>query len=732
MGNVNKVGLRTLQLVREIGCSDDCSKQIPINKGLPLPCKEWNDMESALLRMLALEDNQLFASGFVTKVDRSNLADNLRIKKRMIDVGEIRVEDNGARKKTECKFNYEGIEYDEFEKTFYTVNTNKHLKMCPREIIGTKLQDFVGDSLQDFNNEDFEETDMADIIVTQIIEKYQRQFVAKFVLLSVWEGEAENQHGDDGIMAKAYYQSKGQFYETYEYDLSGVTTGQTLNAIVGGKKFVEEFDTYGSLVALLSAFVDWLNSLEDRRQKIYNATFDDTNGTVTVAANHITQKIDLRIVVNDGTPVDWGSSCLVSEEVAPTCLQNVMPINDKPLLFKFEEITEDNFATLFKKYVKEFVRYMHRNGFDDITMDSVLIGIDPELMLERNDQINCKIIQGGVQPNFMDLIGLSQDKFVPLNALSGTGLFFMTVPNNIMIFDDAANDANGIPGRGRVRVKETCEDEVAVIFDNPIGSAVEHWGLFAANLCDSWFVQHYKLDEREPYENTRGVLSCYDDSNRKACILGEATCKVSASVDYETAYDEGADQTTISVTVNAFSSDSSLTLVYDLAYSTSEGTADEGITASSFVITLPGDQTDSGIVVNVNGYVNAQDGTEIKCRTFVNDTEALGTGGTGEVACTHSATGTGAETDGITVEYQINGSAPVSVAFVNPALSFVNAADIPAIELELEAIFVGSEASITLDGGGVPTVVLSGVPSFIDNGIEIQTAGDTLALVRDC
>jgi hypothetical protein len=732
MGNVNKFGLRTLQLVSQVGCSDECGLQIPINNGLPLPCKEWSDMESALLRMLALEDEQLFASGFVTKVDRSNLADNLRIKKSWLDVGDIQTQDSGQPGKDECKFNYEGITYDDFEKTFYTVNTGKHLKMCPKNLIGTKLQDFIGEGLSDFNSENFADTDLADVLITQIIEKYRKEFVAKFVLLSVWEGAAENQHGDDGVLAKMWYQHKNQFFETYEYDLSAIVSGDSLNAIVGGAQYSEAFDTFGTLTGLISDFVDWLNSLMDRRQPIFNASFDDATFAVVVAANCVTQKIDLRIVVNQGMPVDWGgSTCTRDLETAPVCLQNVMPINDTPLMFKFEEITEANFATLFKKYIKEFVRYMHRNGFDGVTMDSIMIGIDPELMLERNDAINCRIIQGGVQSDFMDLIGLSVDKFKPLNALSGTGLFFMTVPGNILVFDDAANDANGMPGRGRVRIKEECDDQVAIIFDNPLGSAVEHGGLFAANLCDSWFVNDNDLDNRQPYENTRGVLSCYDDSNRKACILGEANCTVTASVASVAAYDAGADETSITVTVTAFSSDPALTLTYDLAYTTSEGTADDAITTSSFVITLPGDQTDSGIVVTVYGYVSAENGaSEVQCRQYITDTEKLGEG-TGEVNCTQAAVGAGTETTAISLQYVVNGGAPIVVAFVDALLDLSNAADYPAIEAEIEAILPGVTATV-VDAAGSPDVTLTDVPSFIDDGIELQTAGTDLVLVRDC
>lgn len=727
-GNVKP---ETLTLIKEISCSDDCTKQIPINAGLPLPCKEWNDIESGLLRILALEDDQLFASGFVTKVSRSNLNDNLRVKKTGIDIGKIRTQDDGARKKNECKYNYDGIEYDEFQKKFYTVNTNKHLKICPRDLIGTQLSDLVGDQLSSYDPENFSDTDLADLLVGLIIEKYRMEFVASFVLLSVWGGAAENQHGDDGIFAKAWYQHKNQYFETFEYDLSGIVSGETLNAIVGGKEYSEAFDTFGSLTALITDFVDWLNSLQDRRQPIFNASFDDATFVVVVAANSVTQKIDLRIVVNTGLPVDWSPICTKADETVPTRIQNAMLINDAPLMFRFEEITEANFATLFKKYIKEFVRYLHRNGFQAVTMDSVMIGIDPELMLERNDAINCKIIQGGVAPDFMDLIGLSVDKFKPLNALTGTGLFFMTVPGNILVFDDAGNDANGIPGVGRVRVGMTCEDEVKVIFDNPIGSALDHGGLFAANLCESWFVEDNDLDNKEPYENTVAVLSCYDANNRKNCILGEATCSLSVDVSSVASYDAGSDTTSITVSVNAFSSDPSLTLVYDLAYTTSEGTADDSIATSSFVVTLPGDQTDTGIVLTVYGNVTANDGGgNPQCKEYFSDTEKFGEG-VGSVECVHSAVGVGTETTAIEVEYTINGGGAVVVALTNAALNLQTVGDYPAIELEIEAILPGSTVTI-VDNAGNPDVTISGVPSFIDDGMKLNTAGTDLTLTRNC
>lgn len=732
MGLQGNVAPATLKLINEIGCSDDCSKQIPVNAGLPLPCKEWDDIESGLLRILALEDDQLFASGFVTKVPRSSLHDNLRVKRTGIDIGPIRTEASGARKKNECKYNYDGIEYNEFQKKFYTVNTNKHLKICPRDLIGTQLSDLVGDQLSDYDPENFADTDLADLLVGLIIEKYRMEFVAIFILLAVFDAAGENQHGDDGIFAKAWFQHKNQFFHTFEYDLSEIVTGDTLNAIVGGKQYSEAFDTHGSLTALITDFVDFLNGLQDRRQPILNASFDDSTFKVVVAANSVTQKIDLRIVVNQGMPVDWGPLCTRAEETVPVCLQNAMLINDTPLMFRFEEITESNFATLFKKYIKEFVRYMHRNGFSTVTIDSIMIGIDPELMLERNDAINCKIIDGGTAPDFMTLIGLGVDKFKPLNALSGTGLFFMTVPGNIQVFDDAGNDANGIPGLGRVKVGQTCEDEVKVIFDNPIGSSLDHAGLFAANLCESWFVNNNDLDNKEPYENTIAVLSCFDSNTRKPCIIGEATCSISSSVDYVAVYDSGADTTAITVTVNAFSSDPSITLVYDLAYTTSEGTADDGISSASFVITLPGDQTETGIVVTVHGKITGNDaGGDSQCTHYVTDTEKFGDG-VGSVECTHAADGAGTETTAIEVEYTINGGGAVVVPLTNAALSLIVPGDYPAIELEIEAILPGTVATITNGGGPNAEVSISGVPSFIDGGMLLNTAGVNLLLVRDC
>lgn len=721
----------TLQFVLDNGCENGCGAKILTNKGLPLPCKEWTEVESMALRAMALQDTQLVASGFVRKIDRSNLSDDLRIKKRGIDVGDIRTEASGFRGKKDCNYTPEGIDYEEFEKRFYTVNTGKHLKMCLRELIGTKLQDWVGGSMADFDPENFSDADLADIIVSQIIDKYRLEFVAKFMLLSVYDSPAANQNGDDGILAKAYYQHKNQYFHTLEWDLTGLVSGKTLNAIVGGKKYTESFDTFGSLPLLLADFTNWLNGLKDSGLNMFNASFDDVNGTVVVAANFATQLVDLRIVIaDDGTAVDWGTICEQKNYLAPTQLQNAMMINDTPLLFEYETITEANFATLFKKYIKEFVRYMHRNGFDMVTMDSILIGIDPELMLERNDAINNKILQGNVEPNFMDLIGLSVDKFKPLNSLTGTGLFFITVPGNLLMFDDADNAANGMPNAGRVRIKEVdCSDEVLVIFDNPIGSAVEHFGLFASNLCGSPFAIDNDLDNRAPYANTAGVLSCYDDNNRNNCISGEASCRVSASTEVSAEYDSENDETNITVTVNAFSSNVDLTLEYELSYTTSEGTAGTS-TASSFIITLPGDQTDSGIVVTVTGYVYAKEGSVLKCQTSIVATEKLGEGTGAAAYCSHEGTGDANNTSAITVIYGIGGD-EYNIPFTNAALDFTNSADWAAIELEIEAILPGAEASLVDAGGGFPTVTVSNVPSFVEY-VSFGTAVFTLTTTRTC
>jgi len=236
MSLLKKVGTGVVEFVREVGCNGagNCAT-IPVNNGLPLTCKSFDNLESALLRRRALEDEQLFASGFTRIVDRSALHGNLGIRNTGIDVGQIRTEADGARGVSECRYNYEGMTIDMWEKRFYVVNTNKHLKLCPRDFVGKQLSDLIGDRMTDFDN--FTETDLADILIGAIIEEYTKRFVAKFLLLAVFDNEGTNMHGDDGVLAKAYYAWREQYFSTVSYDLSAIAAGKKLVAIQGGKQY---------------------------------------------------------------------------------------------------------------------------------------------------------------------------------------------------------------------------------------------------------------------------------------------------------------------------------------------------------------------------------------------------------------------------------------------------------------------------------------------------------------
>ncbi len=739
MQKFKKVGTGTIEFIREMGCENGCSKVIPINRGLPLPCKEFTNMESALLRRRALEDEQLFNSGFTKIIDRSAIGDDLRIKQYGIDIGDIRTEASGARSLRDCKYNYEGIEIDQWEKRFYVVNTNKHLELCPRDLVGSKLSDWIGDKMTDFD--EFEDTDLADILIGSIIEKYNRQFVAKFILLAVWDAAGTNMHGDDGVLAKAWYAFKNQYFHTVQYDFANLVSGKSLTAIVGGKKWQASVASSGSTDLVLLNFVNWLNTLKEGREYLYQASLNLASKTVTVVSKFACEKVKLRAgIIDDGNQENWSTQkCSSEQQVITTVLQNAMPVNDVPLMFRYQEINETNFIPLFKRYTKEFMRYLHRNGMEDISVSDIKIGIDPELMLERDDAVSGKYLAGGIAIDFMQQIGLSESRFKPLNALNATGLFFMTIDENILVLGDGTNVGNGLPGNGMVKVVEECQGKYGVIFDNPIGSAVEHFGAFASNLCDSWFVNDNNLDDREPYQNTRETLLCYSD----ACVDNrlDSVCNISATVETEATYDANANQTNIQVDVVVHNPDLVPTIEYNLGFSTNEGSTQSGITNGSFVIPLPGDQTQSGLIVNVFGNVTGSDSVNGSvaskyCNCTVSDTTQFGTA-ENLTSCDFDAKVTlGAVTNTLEIVYTLNGNV-TNLPLVDSALDISDSDDWSAIENEIEAIFPNSLVEIDEDpnAAGEPLISISniiGSVSQIDLVLDAGGLNTSTTLTRNC
>lgn len=730
-----KVAPREVVFVNQTGCSGQCGPILEINNGIPLECKGWTKMESALLRERMLVDNQLFASGFVTRVERSSLGNSLRMKKSGIDVGPIRTQDSGAPAVNECKVMFDGITVKDFEKTFYVVNASKNLQICTKDFIGTKWQDFIGGAISDYEADAFANTDLATIIIAAIIEKV-KAFVPEFMLLAACGSPVDNRHGDDGIFAKAFYAAMNQYFHTISYDMSLVDSTYPLtyiNAIVGGAHYDSAPSDFSTANQYLLDFVAWLNGHVVNGAALLTATIDLTTSKMTVVSNFVTKDIDLRIVLNDGATVDWTCKQAKVDELVYTLYEKSMLINDVPLLFEYEPINSTNFSQLFMDYKNQYFTYLHNNGFSDIAPSEVFIGIDPLLMIQRTQEISNEVISGNGNTNFMDIVGLQLSQFIPINALTGSGLFFMTTKGNLLMLDDGSNFMNTIDNMGRISIKESCNGAPGMvdIFGGvpPIGSSVDAWGLFASNLLGSRFVLENKLADREPCEAAKLNIVCYDADVKNNCQVVE-TCQVESTVTSTIEYDDLADTTTITVAIESFGANG--TLAYDLDWALSDGTGSEGVTTPNFAITLPGKQTAAGLRLTITGTVTSSGADN--CVGYITHSNQFGIGD-GVTLCTGTITNdqnTNSVTTGLSLAYDIDGGTE-SIALSNSALSFNTPSDYPAIELEIEVLLNGTNATLSKSGTNV-TFSMSDIPSFISNItlISAATTNQTTVLLMDC
>lgn len=728
-----------LAFVVATGCDNDCANEIVINNGVKLPCKEWTNEESAILRKRMLVDNQLMRSGLVRRVERSSLGNSLRIRKFSVDVGPIRTEDSGAHGVNECGVTFDTITMEDFEKTFYVVNTEKNIQLCTRKFIGTKWQDMISDKLGDYSAEAFADADLADMIIADIIQKYT-EFLPKFLILATCNGSGEDMHGDDGYLAKAYYAAQGQYFHTYQYDLEPVDTDFSnlyIQAIVGGRRYDKGPDNFQTSEEYMLDFLNWLNTRKEKRDYLFDASLDVDNFKLIVASTKATRRIDLRIILNGGEPVDW--KCKPQSQMLPPLeLQRNMMINDVPFMIQYENIDETNFWQKFKNYWKDFSIHLHNNGWTDIRPSDIYIAIDPLLLFERNGQVQNKLIDCcNPTEDISDKIGLGLDRFIPLNALTDTGLFFMTIKGNLMLFDDGENVMNAITNFGRIRIRESNCDKPGMvnIFGGvpPVGGDVEAWGAFACNIYGSEFVTDNGLDQRGPCDNALKNLICYDDNIKNSCVV-ESNCQLYCQTATVLTYNKVADTTTVDVSIDVNQPQGS-TLVYDINYSLSDGTSQTGITSPNFTITLPGDQTNSGISLNVSGSVEAQIGGESQCKGNVVYSQRFGNGAS-TIYCENTNTNDNASnslTSALTVSYEVNGNA-VNLPFLDNTLDYNNPVDFDAIESELEAIFANTTADITRPSGSLTVISLDNVPSFIENITitSVTTGNSTSVFTQDC
>ncbi len=724
-----KIAPKLVKFVEEVSCNTQCEYTMQINNGLPLPCLTWTNSESAMLRERMLRDNELMTSGFVKRLQRSDLGNSNRYRASGIDIGEVRTQDSGAGDVTDCKITFNPVTFTEFEKTFYVVNTEMNTRMCVSNFIGKKQQQLISNELNTYKvAEEFANTDLAMIIVAKVIQKFQN-FLPEFMLLASKGGSGRNLHGDDGVFAKAYYAESGIDFHTIEYDFTEAVDGTPnihINAIVGGARYERDPAAFTAPDLYILDFVSWLNELQERQEFMFDATFDAAQNKVIVASNFITRQIDLKVVLNDGSIVDWG--CAEGQMLPFVQLQERVLINDKPLSWQYEKIDNTNFFEKFKTYKKEFMIYLHNNGFRDIGIDQVLIGIDPLLMLEREDYLACQVLKGNFNASSINEVGFNFGQFKPLNSLTNTGLFMMTIPGNIL----QLSDGNEYVPNVRIRESKCAnkEGEIEILGGvPPVGSDVEAWGVFGSNITDSWFVLNNKLAERQPYAHTMKNLQCYDDNVKNGCAV-PSSCNIAYAVRTEVSYDDIADTTSINVFIDA-SLNTEGTLAYDLDWALSDGTAATGVTVNNFVITLPGDQTNSGYRLSVNGTITGTTTESGTCIAYPAYTEKLGDGD-GFGYCSHTATNDPSPANDdiggqLELRFNLNGT-PQAVPFVNTFLNYSNnLGGVPystSIPDEIEAIIPDAIVTMTGDPIAVVTntvILIENVPSYITD-IEVFSA----------
>jgi hypothetical protein len=241
----------------------------------------------------------------------------------------------------ECEIYYDNFTVADYEKTFYVVNTAKNITLCTRKYIGTSWQDMIGDSVGDYNADNFANTDLADLIIAGIITEYRR-FVPEFLVMAVCDGAGRYNHGDDGILAKAFYAANTQFFHTLMYDMSDVKTDYPnvyIHSITGGHQYKKAPTDFVSADQYLLDFVDHLNGLKDTNKGIFNASIDLNSNELIVSSVFAVRSIDLKIVLGGSEPIsNWLCNETLAALLVPTQLQNRMLINETPLLFQLAEM----------------------------------------------------------------------------------------------------------------------------------------------------------------------------------------------------------------------------------------------------------------------------------------------------------------------------------------------------------------------------------------------------------
>jgi hypothetical protein len=389
----------------------------------------------ALTRLHIIKQSEIVSGGWATVKD--NVIDGIKYTREEWKIVSKSAATGGLSKR-QCGFDKSVLERRFMEKVCETVRIYAHEEHCPNAAIGTQLQDLVfgqgGNGEAGLTN--------TDKYVNALLDA-QTRAMTKSIPLGIYQGNDAVSAHFDGVIAQVVRQNAATYYHTIRYDLSEFDTDAERIFFKHGGTFA----TYATVEDL----VDGVAALKDTNgDLLYTVYSGDGDGIVEITSNKAGYTIGVQIVVAaTGTTIDW--TC--AEEESFTTLQNRMPFVQEPLVLPNTEITASNFISYFLDVKAKWLRYLDPDI--DYSKTPAYMAIDPTLI--QNEGVAALLEFNKAAMGFqLKTTGLEQFPwtFVPVSALTNTGLFYITVKGNIEVLTNSLTPGDGL----KVGVDEKCEN----------------------------------------------------------------------------------------------------------------------------------------------------------------------------------------------------------------------------------------------------------------------------------
>lgn len=316
-----------------------------------------------------------------------------------------------------------------------------HQDICNLNFIGSRLQQGGDSSPMAFiqNNATLQNVAQArELSTTMMVENF-RAFADHTDGSMILGNHKGGTYGHfDGILKQTAYQEYYTHYNAGTVPLPDVAGGAYILTYNGNP-----IGVYTSESDLVTGINEYRT---DKTGEALWAASGDGAGTITITATDPEQLVyghpyGMRIFyAADGIYDDC------AEPLKFTILENAMSYAESPLIFDYSVINEANIYEVLKEAVKGFRKKligMFEGPIAESLLNNLYIAMDPFLMLEKQFGFYQETVKADRALERMNMLNNMFPPMYGINALKGTGLWYMTIPENIIFLTNLQTNGNG-------------------------------------------------------------------------------------------------------------------------------------------------------------------------------------------------------------------------------------------------------------------------------------------------